>query len=379
MNALFYINNPNNVIVNNLTTNILDKNEAYAFHLSLDSYQKTPLVELPHLSKKHNVGNIYIKDESFRFGLNAFKGLGASFAINEILKEKPNITTFCTATDGNHGRAVAWSAKIYGRKAIVYVPKHTITQRIIAIEKEGAKVILVNGNYDQACSYAEKMSKKNGWELVQDTAWASYEKIPAQICSGYLTLFQEMEDSVHTLQKPKIDIVFLQAGVGSFAAAGIFYYLKKYAENRPKIVIVEPVEADAIFTSLKNGDITPSRGNGMTIMAGLNCATPSAGAWNLIKNGTDVSLKIEDKYSKLAIRELYFPNGTDKKIMAGESGVAGLAGLITIMKESKFAFLKKELNINQNTNILFINTEGVTDEASFNIQTRYNTLKNSTK
>ncbi len=366
MSSSFYINKPKNQLVANVTSMRIKKSDAFKFHASLNFYQPTPLVHLPHLSKKYNVGNIYLKDESFRFGLNAFKGLGASYAINEILKNKPDIKTFCTATDGNHGRAVAWSANFFNKKAVVFVPKDTTCQRIEAIEKEGAIVEKVNGNYDETCVYAEKASKKNRWKLVQDTAWENYEEIPAQIMAGYLTLFQEMEDSIHLLPQPKIELVFLQAGVGSFAGAGIYYYLKRYSENRPKIVIVEPNEADGILASFKKGEITSSKGNGTTIMAGLNCGTPSLGAWNLLKNGMDVSIKIEDMYSRKAMRELYFPNGSDKKVISGESGASGFAGFIAIMKDVEFKPLQKELNINENTNILFISTEGATDINMFN-------------
>jgi len=362
----FYLNNPSNKIVENVTCAILKKSKSLEFHSSLPLYQPTPLVHLPDLSKKYKVGNIYIKDEAFRFGLNAFKGLGASYAINEILKEKPHITTFCTATDGNHGRAVAWSANFFNKKAVVFVPKDTTKQRMEAIKKEGAKVEQVNGDYDETVVYAEERSKINGWELVQDTAWKNYEEIPAQIMAGYLTLFKEIEDSLHLPLQAKIDIVFLQAGVGSFAGSGIFYYLEKYAANRPKIVIVEPKEADAVLSSFKKGEIITSKGNGTTIMAGLNCGTPSLGAWNLLKNGTDVSIKIDDKYSMQAMRELYYPIGSDKKIISGESGVGGFAGFIAIMKDDEFSSLQKYLNINQNTNILFISTEGATDINMFN-------------
>ncbi|WP_024769311.1 diaminopropionate ammonia-lyase [Aquimarina macrocephali] len=363
----FYINNPDNTFVDNTTTSILKEcDDTLAFHSSLPGYKPTPLVHLPGLSKKYNVGNIYIKDESFRFGLNAFKGLGASYAIYQILKKKPQIETFCTATDGNHGRAVAWSANFFNKKAVVFVPNDTTDQRIKAIEKEGAVVEQVDGNYDKACAYAKEMSKKNGWKLVQDTAWENYEEIPAYIMGGYLTLFQEMEDNLHLIPNPKIDLVFLQAGVGSFAGTGIRYYLERYGANRPKIIIIEPTEADAILASFKEGKITTSLGNSKTIMAGLNCGTPSLGAWDLLKNGSDVSIKIDDKYSREAIRELYFSNELDAKIISGESGASGLAGFIAIMTEQECKPIKEELNINETTNILFISTEGATDIDMFN-------------
>lgn len=360
--SAFYINNPNNVIPDNLTTSILKKNEAFAFHSSLPGYKATPLVQLPRLAEKYNVGNIYFKDESYRLGLNAFKVLGASFAISEIIKKKPVIETLCTATDGNHGRAVAWSAKYFNKKSHVFVPENTTTKRIETIEKEGAIVERTDGNYDDACAHAEKVSSEKNWELVQDMAWENYEKIPAQIMSGYSTLFQELEQSLHVLPKAKIDLIFLQAGVGSFAGAGIYYYLKRYGANRPKIVIVEPKEADAILSSFKKGEITTSKGDGTTIMAGLNCGTPSLGAWDLLENGVDVSIRIDDIYSLQAIRELYFPSGSDERIISGESGAGGLAGFIAIMKENELKLVREELNIGKTTNILFINTEGARDQ-----------------
>lgn len=324
------------------------------------------MIDLPNLAKKYGVGNIFVKDESHRFGLNAFKGLGASYAIYKLLQENPNINTFCTATDGNHGRAVAWSAKIANRKAVVYVPKDTTKSRIKAIENYNAKVIQIDGNYDETCEFAEQESIKNNWQLVQDTAWENYEEIPAQIMAGYLTHFQEMEYSLHSLPKPKIDIVFLQAGVGSWAAAAIWYYLNRYGNNRPKIVIVEPYEANGILSSFfANKRVNPDCSFN-TIMAGLNCGIPSLTAWDIIKNGIDVSLKVTDEYAKKAIRELYYPIANDSSITAGESGVGGLAGFLAIMTNDNFKEVKERLEISSNSNILFYSTEGATDLASFN-------------
>ncbi len=361
----YYKNTPNDIIKGDQTANILENHNALVFHTKLKGYHPTPLVHLPLLSKKYNVGNIYVKDESHRFGLNAFKVLGASYAIHQALKKNPNIVCFCTATDGNHGRAVAWSAKQIGKQAVVYVPKNTTIKRIEAIENEGAKVIKIDGNYDEACEQAKNMSIINDWTLIQDTAWEGYIETPALIMAGYLTLFKELEDSIHISPTPSIDIVFLQAGVGSMAAAGIYYYLNKYGVNRPKIVIVEPEEADGILRSFKENKISTSKGNCTTIMAGLNCETPSLGAWDLLKSGTDYSLKIDDDYAKQAIRELYYPNGSDQKIISGESGVGGFAGFLAIMNENDLKPIKESLKIDNNTNILFISTEGDTDQQNF--------------
>lgn len=366
MEGSYYINKPNKTITNNITNSILEKNDAYNFHSSLTCYKPTPLIHLPNLSQKYNVRNIYIKDESFRFGLNAFKVLGASYAVNYILNKTPKVETFCTATDGNHGRALAWSARTFGKKAIIFVPGTTTEERIKAIQNEDAIVIKVDGNYDYTCEIAKNESLKNNWELIQDTAWENYEEIPSLIMAGYLTLFKEMENSLYTSPNPKINIIIIQAGVGSLAGAAIYYYLKKYKMNSPKIVIVEPKEADGILCSFKQNKISTSNGNSSTIMAGLNCETPSYGAWDLLKNGVNVSIRIDDIYAMQAVREFYYPIGSDPRIIAGESGAAGFAGFISIMKNKTYGLVRKELDINKNTNILFINTEGDTDRNSFN-------------
>jgi diaminopropionate ammonia-lyase len=240
----YHINNAVNQLPDNATTAILSRSRAHTYHSSLPIYRPTPLVELPGLAKNLGVGNIYLKNEAHRFGLNAFKGLGASYAIFELLQKHPEIEIFCSATDGNHGRAVAWSARRAGKKAMIFVPKNITPHRIAAIENEGAKVIKTDGNYDEACLLAEKTSKSEGWQLVQDTAWEGYEDIPAYIMAGYLTHFEELQNSVHTLPLPKIDTVFLQSGVGSWAAAAVWYYVTRYGSSRPKIVIVEPTESD---------------------------------------------------------------------------------------------------------------------------------------
>ena len=366
MNKKYYINKPSNIMNHDLTTSILHKHDATDFHTSLTKYKPTPLVQLTNLSKKYKVGTIYIKDESHRFGLNAFKVLGASYAIHQSLKISRDIEMFCTATDGNHGKAVAWSAKKFGKKSTIFVPINTTANRIDAIEREGAKVVQINGNYDKTCQKAKNEAEDNNWTLIQDTAWKGYMEIPALIMSGYLTLFKELEENLHSNLEPNIDIIFLQAGVGSMAAAGIYYYLNKYGIKRPKIVLIEPEEADGILLSFQKNKLSTSKGNSQTIMAGLNCETPSLGAWDLLKNGTDYSLKIKDKYAKRAIRDLYYPIGLDGKIISGESGAAGLAGFIALMIEDEFKVIKDALKICEKTKILFINTEGNTDEQIFN-------------
>jgi len=362
----YFINYPNNEIPQDSTSNILRISKPMEYHTSLPTYQPTTLTSLNNLAKKYGVSNIYVKDEASRFSLNAFKSLGASFAINEILKRNPDIQVFCTATDGNHGRAVAWASLSAGKKSMVYVPRDTSKNRIEAISKEGAQVIQLDKNYDETCAYAEMKSKEEGWELVQDTAWENYETIPAYIMAGYQSQFIELEDDLHTLPLPKIDLVFLQVGVGSWAGSAIWYYLNRYGGSRPKIVIVEPFESAGVLTSFESGKRVPPSGNFQTIMGGLNCGIPSLTAWEIIKNGADAAMKVKDHYAEKAMRTLYYPIGHDNQIIAGESGVGGLAGFIALMTDPQFDDLKKHLNISEDTSVLFYNTEGATDVDSFN-------------
>ena len=341
----YFINDPLDNVLNNVTTQTLSNSNALDFHRSLDGYAPTPLRELKELSKKLGVGNLWLKDESARFHLNAFKGLGASYAIYRLLQKNPGIKTFCTATDGNHGRSVAWSAKLFGKKARVFVPKDTTRHRIEAIESEGAMVIKLNEYYDATCNHAAEMSRKNGWQLVQDTAWERYEEIPALIKTGYLTHFVELEESLHTLPKAKPDVVFLQAGVGSWPAAAAWYYFNRYRNLRPKLVLVEPVQSCGLLESFRRGERTMPTGNFSTMMAGLNCGIPSLTAWEILREIIDVAIAIEDKVAAKAMKALNFPTGKDPRVISGESGVGGLAGLFALMQDEIFSEAKNALNL----------------------------------
>lgn len=358
----FYLHTPSNQITTTLTTKILESEKPIEFHKSLQGYQPTPLHILPGLARRYGLGAIYLKDESQRLGFNAFKVLGASFALFKISKQSSDNTIFCTATDGNHGRAVAWSARMQKKKSIIFVPKHTSRERIQNIENEGATVIDSGKNYDETCQIAQEYAHQNGWVLVQDTSWEGYEEIPAYIMAGYLTQFQEIEKQLNSQQV--VDLVMLQAGVGSWAATGIWYFINKL-KNKPKLVVVEPYESDGILASFKaQKRISPS-GNFKTIMAGLNCGVPSLSAWEIIKNGADASLRIKDGYTKTAMRHLHLPISDDPRIVSGESGAAGLAGLFYLMHHPNARSLRKHLQISQNTNVLCINTEGATDQRMY--------------
>ncbi len=364
-NPLFHLNNPSNIIEESLTTRTLKNSEALEFHQQMEVYSPSPLIELKELAKEFGVKNIFLKDESFRFGLNAFKGLGASYAISKLLEKDPSIETFCTATDGNHGRGVAWAASLEKKTSRIFVPRDTTSSRIDAIESEGGIVERVNGNYEETSSYAQIMADGNGWTLVQDNAFQGYEEIPAQIMAGYLTQVKEMENELHTAPKPKIDFVFLQSGVGSWPAAVAWYYLTRYGNNRPKLIIIEPVEAAGFLQSLIANERISPKGSFKTMMAGLNCGIPSSTAWDILKNTIDAAMAIEDDHTVIAMKKLHFPSEGDRRIISGESGAAGFAGFAALMTDPRYKELKTSLNISEKSTILFFSTEGATDPDNF--------------
>ena len=238
-----------NFFINPIKSNVSSINEEWinkitriqTFHKSLPGYSVTPLEKLSQLAKKTGVDSILIKDESKRFGIQAFKSLGASWAIHCYLKENPGEYTFCTATDGNHGRAVAWSARIHHQKALVFMPAHTARSRILNIEKEGAEVRIIQGDYDTCVKISSETARQKGYVLIQDTSWTGYEKIPALITEGYYTQIHEIIQQLESEnKKPEFDIVFLQSGVGSWAASVATYLQHLSGKSKPNIVIIEP-------------------------------------------------------------------------------------------------------------------------------------------
>jgi diaminopropionate ammonia-lyase len=364
-NQHYYINNPSCNLPINKTHEILSNSEPLLFHQSLSVYEPSPLVNLNEFADELGVKEIWMKDESSRFGLNAFKVLGASYAVNELLKSNPDVNTFCTATDGNHGKAIAWSALLHHKNAVIYMPKNSSINRVKAIEDLGAKVIVTELDYDSTCEMASNDATKNGWQLVQDTAWEGYEEIPAHIMAGYLTHFMEMENSLHFKEKPEVDFVFLQAGVGTWAGAAVWYYLNRYSKNKPTLIIVEPIESDGILESFKHDERRFPKGSLDTIMAGLNCGIPSLSGWEIIKNGANVAMRISDESVKKAMKLLYFNEKGNNKVVAGESGAAGFGALLEIINNPVYKDLKIALSINENSRILCYNTEGNTDPDGF--------------
>ncbi|MCU1274789.1 MAG: hypothetical protein JWO48_2220 [Bryobacterales bacterium] len=318
------------------------------FHESLPGYQPTPLHSLPGLARELGIGSLLVKDESARFGLNAFKALGASWAVHRFLERNGGArVTFASATDGNHGRAVAWAARLTGNRAVIYVPRHTVRARIDAIRGEGAEVIVVDGTYDDAVRRADLDSRINGWQVISDTAYPGHMEIPAWVIEGYSTMFVEIE--------PVPDIVIVQAGVGGLAAAAVQHFLGA------RLVCVQPTEADGLLESVssENGEPRSTCNSQRTIMAGLACGMPSLLAWPVLKRGVTLFLSVDDTFAAEAMRRLH------PRIISGETGAAGLAGLIALCREPEFAQSKEQLGLSSESSVLVISTEGDTDPENY--------------
>lgn len=358
------------------------------FHKSFPEYKVTPLYSLDQLSKQLGVGNIWVKDESYRFGLNAFKVLGGSYAIGKYLAEKLNVDiselsfeklrskevkeklgdiTFVTATDGNHGRGIAWAANQLGQKSVVLMPKGSSEIRLNNIRKEGAEASITDLNYDETVRLASQKAEENGWVLVQDTAWDGYEKIPTWIMQGYGTILDEAVEQIAEAGVERTTHVFLQAGVGSFAGSMLGYLARKFGDERPITVIVEPDKADCLYKSILVGDGKPHSVTGAlnTIMAGLACGEPSTTSWVVLKDYAEIFVSCPDYVAARGMRILANPLGSDPQIVSGESGAVGL-GLVSLIAENKMLHdMKETLKLNQDSKILIISTEGDTDPENY--------------
>ena len=339
-------------------------------HTSLDVYKETPLIKLNF----PNIGTVYVKDESQRFGLKAFKGLGGVWAIYKVISDelglnnppleeifkhhdKLSAMTFITTTDGNHGKGVSWAAGLFGCKSYVYMPKGTVEVRAQAIRDAGsATVTITDMNYDDCVKYTARLAKENHWNLIQDTSWMDYEEIPAQIMLGYTTLAYE---ALWQMKYQRPTHIFLQAGVGSMAGAIAAVFAEVFKDNPPRVTIVEPTEVACFYETIRisDGEIHSATGNGQTMMAGLNCATPCELAWKILRRYAADAATISDDVAADAMKVL-----AEHKIISGESGCAGFA-LANAARNSPE--LRRELEIDEDAIIFVINTEGDTDPDNY--------------
>jgi diaminopropionate ammonia-lyase len=353
------------------------------FHQSLPGYHITPLAKLARLAKYLGISDLWVKDEGTRFDLKAFKVLGASYAIGKLLAEKLQLDVnnftfkqlishahklrdliFVTATDGNHGRAVAWAASKLGCKAVVYMPKGASSERLKAILNFGAEASIINGNYDDAVRLAAKQSDEKGWILIQDTSWPGYTDIPIYTMQGYTTLLME---TFQQLAEEWPSHIFIQAGVGSLAAALQAFLCHCHKNPRPFFGVVEPTKAACFYQSMRmnNGKPHAIEGDLDTIMAGLACGECSKIAWEILKENADAFIACSDQIALRGMRILGNPIHGDDRVISGESGAVTTGLVYELLKNPKFNGLREDLKLKQDSKVLVISTEGDTDAAYY--------------
>ena len=353
------------------------------FHRSLPVYKETPLVSLKDTAAQYGVRSIMVKDESFRFGLKAFKGLGGSYCMFRILCEKLGLDAsktdystflredirqacstieFVTATDGNHGKGVSWAAKLFGCKAHVFMPKGTVEARRKAIEEAGSAIAeITEWNYDRTVRYAASLAAQNNWILIQDTAWEGYEKYPRWIIQGYLTLAAE---ALMQMDGTAPTHIFLQAGVGSMAGGIEAFFVDHCGDHIPLVTIVEPEQAACIYRSVlfNDGKMHSVEGDPVTIMAGLNCGTPCSTVWPILRDCSAAFCACKDAVTEKGMRAYASPVGHDQAVVSGESGAVTFGLLLSILNSGEY---RKLFQIDQDSVILLISTEGDTDPEDY--------------
>lgn len=349
---------------------------------SWDGYAATPLVSLAAIAAEIGVGEILYKDEGPRFGLGSFKALGGSYAALRVLQREISSRlgkdvsladirngayaedcakiTLVSATDGNHGRSLAWGCKRFGAPCRIYIHAEVSEGRAAAMRDLGAEVIRIDGDYDESVLLAKSEAEKNGWFVVSDTSWPGYSLPPRDVMSGYGVMVQEICDTLD--QGPTH--VFLQGGVGGLAA-GVIAALRQYwGDASPRPIIVEPELAACLFESAKTGAATKVDIAEETLMAGLSCGEPSGLAWEILSEEATDYLTIPEELVAPTVRLLAKPLGNDAGVEAGESAVAGLAALIAVMADPSLA---EKLGLSSASRVLLIGSEGVTDQAIFNM------------
>jgi len=337
----------------------------------------TPLLALPALARALGVHSLHVKDESHRLGLGSFKALGGSYAVIRLVLEEaarrlgrdvglgeiraPEVRavaasmTVACATDGNHGCAVAAGARFVGATARIFVHSGVSAQRVAAITRHGAAVVEVPGSYDDAVAEAARVCARQDWLLVSDTSWPGYERIPGLIMQGYTVLVHE---ALRTMEQPPTH-VFVQAGVGGLAAAIAGHLLVLFGDRRPTLIVVEPDRAACVFASQRAGRLVMIDRGEATVMAMLECYTPSLVAWRILSRAADAFMTITDEDAVTAMKVLARPDAGDPLIVARASGSAGLAGLLRAAADP---VQRDALALNADSRVFVVNTEGAAQE-----------------
>ena len=358
--------------------------KARTFHESFPQYTTTPLTRLDRMAAYLGLKEVYVKDESYRFGLNAFKVLGGSFAMarfiasetgkdvselpyavltSDKLREEFGQATFFTATDGNHGRGVAWAANKLGQKAVVHMPKGSVKTRFDNIAREGAQVTIEEVNYDDCVRMAAREAENTEHGImVQDTAWEGYEEIPTWIMQGYGTLALEADQQL-AKDGCRPTHIFIQAGVGSLAGAVIGYFANRFKENPPIMVVVEAMAADCLYRSAVKGDGSriDVTGDMLTIMAGLACGEANTVSWDILRNHADAFVSCPDWVSANGTRIYGAPLRGDDRVFSGESGSVTMGLVAALMTKPEYRELRDALKLDDSSEVLLVSSEGDTD------------------
>lgn len=357
---------------------VLDRSGFAAARTSITSwpgYAPTPLVALPELARALGVGSLWYKDEGGRFGLGSFKALGGAYAVGQLLRRRsgdPEVpltwppaaalgaaargTIVTCATDGNHGRSVAWGARLFGCRCVIFVHEHVSAGRRQAIERLGAEVRVVPGDYDAAVRHAAAAANERGWTVVSDTSYPGYRDIPRDVMHGYGVLASEIAAQLPGTERPSHLLV--QSGVGALAAALCAWFWIEWESARPSLIAIEPSRADCLLRSLELGSPVAVAGAHDTVMAGLACGEVSELAWEILHDGTQAALAFSDAYAIDAMRRLAEPAGDDPPIVAGETGGSGIAALLAA---SEHDHVRQTLELDATSRVLVIGSEADTD------------------
>jgi len=354
--------------------------DAERFFAGQPGYRPTPLHALPTLAQEIGIGAMHVKDEGERLGLNSFKALGGMYAVARLVLEEAGkilgrtlefheldtspvrliastIVVAC-ATDGNHGRSVAAGARLTGAAARIFVHDGVSRERRDAIGRLGADIVLVAGTYDDAVAEAARACAEHGWHVVSDTSWSGYERIPGHVMQGYTLLMKEA-----LVQLPRTPThVFIQAGVGGLAAALAAYLMLRFGEQRPRLIVVEPARAACLVGSMRAGRVVKIPHGEATVMAMLECYTPSPVAWRVLTRAADAFMTVDEEDAIAMMRRLALPSGRDPALVSGESGGVGLAGVVRALGD---AHLCEAVGLTAHSRVLVINTEGATDPILF--------------
>ncbi|MEM7210731.1 MAG: diaminopropionate ammonia-lyase [Pseudomonadota bacterium] len=333
-------------------------------------YAPTPLHDLTGLAEEIGVAAIHYKDEANRFGLGSFKALGGAYAVARLLAKKigcplseivdgkhPDTVgqvTVCCATDGNHGRSVAWGAQRFGCRCVIFIHAHVSEGRKTAIEAYGAEVRRCDGNYDDSVREAQDTATREGWFVVSDTSYPGYMEIPRDVMQGYEVMASEAFDRLET----KPTHMFLQTGVGGMAAAIAACAKRRWGAERPRVVLVDPDQSACWVDTYAAGEPTTVHGDLDTLMAGLACGEISALAWEILQDHAEAAMAVTDQSAIEMMRRLACPPASDPHVVAGESAVAGLAGLAAALESDE---MRSALGLNADSRVLVFGTEGDTD------------------